>query len=116
MSAEAPPLRIGELAKRAGLTTRTLRYWEELGIVKPIDHLYSGERLYLPAELERVVHIRELQELLGLTLAEIRIVLESEDAVERARNARLAGASTVRRLALLDDAIEAHTPVDREDG
>jgi MerR family transcriptional regulator, repressor of the yfmOP operon len=109
VSAEAVPLRIGELAKRAGLTTRTLRYWEELGIVKPIDHLCSGERLYRPAELERVVHIRELQELLGLTLAEIRIVLESEDAVERARNARLAGASTLRRLALIDDAIEAHT-------
>jgi DNA-binding transcriptional MerR regulator len=102
-------LRIGELAKRAGLTTRTLRYWEECGLVKPTDHRFSGERLYLPTDLERVVHIRELQELLGLTLAEIRIVLESEDAVERARNARIAGAPTARRLALIDDAIEAHS-------
>jgi len=109
MTAEGAQLRIGELAKRAGLTTRTLRYWEELGLVKPTDHRCSGERRYLPAELERVNHIRELQELLGLTLAEIRIVLESEDAVERARNARLAGASIVRRLALIDDAIEAHS-------
>jgi DNA-binding transcriptional MerR regulator len=106
-SAEVP-LRIGEVAKRAGVTTRTLRYWEELGLVKPTDHLFSGERRYLAAELERVAHIRELQELLGLTLAEIRIVLESEDAVERARSARLAGASRSRRLALIDDAIEAH--------
>jgi MerR family transcriptional regulator, repressor of the yfmOP operon len=102
-------LRIGELAKRAGLTTRTLRYWEECGLVKPTDHRFSGERLYLATELERVVHIRELQELLGLTLAEIRIVLESEDAVERARNARISGAPTARRLALIDDAIEAHS-------
>jgi DNA-binding transcriptional MerR regulator len=102
-------LRIGELAKRAGLTTRTLRYWEECGLVKPADHRFSGERLYLASELERVVHIRELQELLGLTLAEIRIVLESEDAVERARNARIARAPTERRVALIDDAIEAHT-------
>jgi DNA-binding transcriptional MerR regulator len=102
-------LRIGELAKRAGLTTRTLRYWEECGLVKPTDHRFSGERLYLPADLERVIHIRELQALLGLTLAEIRIVLESEDAVERARNARLSGAPTERRLALIDDAIDAHT-------
>jgi DNA-binding transcriptional MerR regulator len=102
-------LRIGELAKRAGLTTRTLRYWEECGLVKPTDHRFSGERLYLPADLERVIHIRELQALLGLTLAEIRIVLESEDALERARNARLSGAPTERRLALIDDAIEAHT-------
>jgi DNA-binding transcriptional MerR regulator len=102
-------LRIGELAKRASLTTRTLRYWEECGLVKPTDHRFSGERLYLPADLERVIHVRELQALLGLTLAEIRIVLESEDAVERARNARLAGAPTERRLALIDDAIDAHT-------
>jgi len=101
-------LRIGELAKRAGVTTRTLRYWEEFGLVKPTDHLCSGERRYLPAELERVAHIRELQELLGLTLAEIRIVLESEDAIDRARSARIAGASRARRLALIDDAIEAH--------
>jgi DNA-binding transcriptional MerR regulator len=109
--AEEAPLRIGELAKRAGLTTRTLRYWEELGLVKPTDHRCSGERLYSPTELERVIHIRELQDLLGLTLAEIRIVLESEDAVERVRSARRAGASTKKRLVLLDQAIEAHSRV-----
>jgi DNA-binding transcriptional MerR regulator len=106
---EGVSLRIGELAKRAGVTTRTLRYWEEFGLVKPTDHRDSGERLYSSASLDRVAHIRELQELLGLTLAEIRIVLESEDAVERARSARLVGASRTRRLALLDDAIEAHS-------
>jgi DNA-binding transcriptional MerR regulator len=105
---EGVPLRIGELAKRASVTTRTLRYWEEFGLVTPTDRRESGERLYSSASLERVAHIRELQELLGLTLAEIRIVLESEDAAERARSARRAGASTVRRLALLADAIEAH--------
>jgi MerR family transcriptional regulator, repressor of the yfmOP operon len=109
LDTEGAPLRIGELAKRAGVTTRTLRYWEEFGLVKPTDHLCSGERRYRPAELERVDHIRELQELLGLTLAEIRIVLESEDALERVRSARLAGASRNRRLALIDDAIEAHS-------
>jgi len=109
LSGEVTCLRIGELAKRAGLTTRTLRYWEELGLVTPTDHRYSGERLYSKVELERVGHIRELQDLLGLTLAEIRIVLESEDAVERVRSARIAGASTPRRLALLDQALEAHS-------
>jgi DNA-binding transcriptional MerR regulator len=91
------------------MTTRTLRYWEECGLVKPTaDHLYSGERRYLPVELERVAHIRELQELLGLTLAEIRVVLESEDTVEPARSARLADGSRTRLPAPIDDAIEAH--------
>jgi DNA-binding transcriptional MerR regulator len=109
LSEDSMSMRIGELAKRAGLTTRTLRYWEECGLVKPTDHRFSGERLYSKAQLERVIHIRELQELLGLTLAEIRIVLESEDAVERVRSARQAGASPARRAALLDKAIEAHS-------
>lgn len=105
---EGVPLRIGEVAHLTGLTTRTLRYWEEVGLVAPNDRLCSGERLYSPAEVERVTHVRELQELLGLSLAEIRVVLDSEDAVERARSARRAGASTPRRLALLDQAIEAN--------
>jgi DNA-binding transcriptional MerR regulator len=101
-------LRIGELATRAGVTTRTLRYWGEIGLVKPTSRLGSGERVYSSEELERVIHIRELQELLGLTLAEIQIVLESEDAIERIRKARRASATTARRLELLDNAIESH--------
>ena len=105
---EEARIRIGELATLAGVTTRTLRYWEELNLITPTDHRCSGERVYSSAVVERVMHIRELQDLLGLTLAEIRIVLESEDAVERARQARSTGASTARRLALLESAIEAH--------
>ena len=102
-------LRIGEVARRAGVTTRTLRYWGEIGLVKPSDRRGSGERVYSLEELERVIHVRELQELLGLTLAEIHIVLASEDAVERARRARRANASAVRMLELIDSAIEAHS-------
>jgi DNA-binding transcriptional MerR regulator len=75
--------------------------------LEPVAHR-GGERLYSEAELERVIHIRELQDLLGLTLAEIHDVLASEDAVERARRAARADAPTPKRLRLLDDAIEAN--------
>ena len=101
-------LRIGELAKLTGLTPRTLRYWEELGLLAPHGDRAGGERRYGEAELGRVTHIRELQDLLGLTLAEIRFVLDSEDALERARSARKAGAPTGRRLRLVNDAITAN--------
>jgi len=101
-------LRIGEVAERSGLTTRTLRYWEEIGLLQPVGYRESGERLYSPEELGRVTHIRELQELLGLTLAEIGAVLKSEDALDRARQARHRGAPIVHRLRLLEEAIEAH--------
>ncbi len=105
---EEPRLRIGEMAKQTGLTARTLRYWEEIGLLKPCAHRGSGERLYSLAERERVTHIRELQDLLGLTLAEIHDVLASEDALERARRAARADAPTPKRLRLLADAIDAN--------
>jgi DNA-binding transcriptional MerR regulator len=83
--AVAETFRIGEAAKRTGLTTRTLRYWEELGILGPSMHRDSGERLYTPADVERATRIRELQQLLGFSLAEIRAVLETEDLIEEVR-------------------------------
>ena len=105
---DEPRLRIGEVARETGLTARTLRYWEEIGLLRPFAHRGSGERLYSVAERERVTHIRELQDLLGLTLAEIQDVLASEDTLERARRAARADAPTPRRLRLLADALEAN--------
>jgi DNA-binding transcriptional MerR regulator len=102
------PLRIGEVARETGVTPRTLRYWEEIGLLEPAAYRESGERLYSPAERDRVLHIRELQDLLGLTLAEIQDVLASEDTVERARRAARADAPTPKRLHLLSEAIEAN--------
>ena len=63
--AEPTVLRIGELAQRTGVTTRTLRYWEELGLIRPSGHRGGGERLYLADDMARVTRIRDLQELLG---------------------------------------------------
>jgi len=96
------------MARETGLTARTLRYWEEIGLLEPAAHRGSGERLYSVAERARVTHIRELQDLLGLTLAEIHDVLASEDTLERARRAARADAPTPKRLRLLADAIEAN--------
>jgi DNA-binding transcriptional MerR regulator len=108
VAADEAQLRIGEVAKETGVTPRTLRYWEEIGLLRPVAHRGTGERRYSVTERERVVHIRELQDLLGLTLAEIHDVLASEDALERARRAARADAPTRKRLALLADAIDAN--------
>ena len=47
-AAEAGPVlwRIGEVAKLTGVTTRTLRYWEELGLLQPASRTEGGERVY----------------------------------------------------------------------
>jgi len=105
-------LRIGEVAKLTGLTARTLRYWEELDLLAPSGHRESGERVYLPADLARVSRIRDLQDLLGFSLAEVRAVLEIEDidVLDRVRSELRSGEELTpeRRRELLDEAIAAN--------
>jgi MerR family transcriptional regulator, repressor of the yfmOP operon len=103
--------RIGEVAKLTGVTTRTLRYWEELELLRPSNHGKNGARLYSPADLARVNRIRNLQDLLGFSLAEVGAVLESEeiDVLDRVRSELNAGDLTPsRRRVLLDEAIAAN--------
>jgi MerR family transcriptional regulator, repressor of the yfmOP operon len=108
----AVELRIGEVAKLTGLTTRTLRYWEELGLLAPSGHRESGERVYLPTDLARVSRIRDLQDLLGFSLAEVRAVLDIEDieVLDRVRSELRSGEELTveRRRELLDEAITAN--------
>ncbi len=110
-------LRIGEIAKLTGLTTRTLRYWEELGLIKPSSYRGKGERLYSQTDMARVTRIRDLQELLGFSLAEVRVVLDTEDidVLDRQRSEyRWAetdpdhGPDPEHRRQLLDEAIDAN--------
>jgi DNA-binding transcriptional MerR regulator len=105
-------LRIGEVAKLTGLTTRTLRYWEELGLLSPAGHRDNGERVYLPADMARVSRIRDLQDLLGFSLAEVRAVLEIEDVevLDRVRSEFRSGEELApqRRRELLEEAIAAN--------
>jgi DNA-binding transcriptional MerR regulator len=103
--------RIGEVAKVAGLTTRTLRYWEELGLVCPSSYGSSGERHYSAAEMTRVTRIRDLQRLLGFSLAEVRVVLDTEeiDVLDRVKSEFRSGdPSPTRQRDLLDEAITAN--------
>lgn len=107
-TAEQIPLRIGEVARQTGLTTRTLRYWEQLGLLAPTGRPQGGQRLYSAVDLDRVTRIRELQSLLGLSLAEIRAVLDVDDVVDRLRSALREGAQIDRQRRLLDEAITAN--------
>jgi MerR family transcriptional regulator, repressor of the yfmOP operon len=104
-------LRIGEVAKLTGLTTRTLRYWEELGLISPSGYRGRGERLYSSTDMARVTRIKDLQELLGFSLAEVGVVLDTEDidTLDRVRSElRRGDASPDQRRELLDEAIEAN--------
>jgi DNA-binding transcriptional MerR regulator len=79
--AAARGLRIGELARRAGTTPRTIRYYEEFGLLPEAPERDAGRhRLYGEADVERVGVLLRLKELLGLTLDELRDVVDAEDA------------------------------------
>lgn len=72
-------LGIGEAAAQAGVTERALRYYQEIGLLKPSGHTKGGMRRYSQDDLKRVARIRELQSVLGLNLEEIAVVLHNED-------------------------------------
>jgi MerR family transcriptional regulator, repressor of the yfmOP operon len=80
-------LSIGAAAARAGVTERALRYYQEIGLLNPSAHTKGGMRRYSEADLERVVRIRELQQLLGYNLDEVADVLRNEDRSAQIRAA-----------------------------
>ena len=84
MTAEttAPTLRIGEVAKLVGTTTRTIRYYEEIGLLTGGgEEREAGQhRLYADADVERLREALRLKALLGVSLDELKELLEVEEA------------------------------------
>ena len=81
MSSESGELRIGEVAKLAGTTPRTIRYYEEIGLLPtPGGREPGAHRTYAEADVERLTEVLRLKSLLGLTLEELKEVLEAEEA------------------------------------
>jgi len=100
-------LTIGQAATAAGVTPRTLRYYEELGLLRPSGHSVRGARRYAEVDLARIARIRELQQLMGFNLDEINQILSAEDSLERIRGEYRSGKPTSRRRReLLAEAIE----------
>ncbi len=74
-----PLFRIGALAKRTGFTTKTLRYYEQIGLVRAAERTESGYRLYGEDVLDRLRFVRRSRGL-GLRLDDIKRILEISDA------------------------------------
>lgn len=72
-------LRIGELASRAGVSTRTVDYYTNLGLLTPAERTPGSYRLYDPAAVDRIATIRQL-EAHGVSLDEIATALRTKQA------------------------------------
>src|ERR1700733_5405330 len=81
----AKPLRIGELAELLGTPPRTIRYYEEIGLLPGAEDRAQGKhRAYTEADVERLGEIIRLRDLLGLRLKELSTLLAAEEARARA--------------------------------
>src|SRR4029078_8552558 len=78
-------LKIQEVSAETGLTPRSIRYYEVVGLLEPAGRSEGAYRLYDASDLERVRTIKELRDEAGFSLAQIGQLLEDEAARERNR-------------------------------
>jgi DNA-binding transcriptional MerR regulator len=102
-----PPrlLRIQEVAAATGLTPRSIRYYEEIGLLRPAARSQGAYRLYDPSDLERLGFIRDLRDDAGFSLAEIALLLEDEEARIRDRERFGTTGEPAEKRAILRDLI-----------
>ena len=106
MSVVAERMRIGEVAARTGLTTRTIRYYEEIGLLPGGEERESGRhRIYGEREVERLREALRLKELLGVSLDELRTLLEAEEARAALRDEWHAEPAGERRREILRESL-----------
>ena len=98
--------RIGEVAERVGVTTRTIRYYEELGLLGTAAARTKGaHRLYSEADIARLEELIRLRELLGLSLEELVALAEAEEARAALRDQWAESASDRERARIVKEAI-----------
>ncbi len=104
-------IRISDAATRVGVSARTLRYYEELGLLAPSLYTAGGERRYTPEDLAHLQRILELREVLGMNLEEIREFLALETRLDelratyRATKGATSGKARAEQKATLQEAL-----------
>jgi DNA-binding transcriptional MerR regulator len=100
--------RIGEVAERVGVTTRTIRYYEQLGLLGPEPERSKGaHRLYGEADVARLEELVRLRDLLGLSLEELNALAETGQARAVLRDQWAETTSDAERARI----VEAATPL-----
>jgi MerR family transcriptional regulator, repressor of the yfmOP operon len=98
--------RIGEVAERVGVTTRTIRYWEELGLLGTAARSKGAQRLYAEADVKRLEELIWLRDLLGLSPDELVKLAEAQEARAALRDQWEESASDRERAEIVTAAIE----------
>ena len=96
---------IGEAAQRAGVSTRTLRYYQELGLLTPSGASPGGNRRYSETDVARLLRILELRNVMGFDLERIGDILGAEDRLAELRDEVQRGISRKRHQQIIREAI-----------
>lgn len=108
-------MHIGEVAARTDLSLRSLRHWEEVGLLRPSGRSSGGFRLYTESDVEKILVIRRMKPL-GFTLEQMS---EAMRDIERLRDPSAARShpDAHRRLAdLIAEAVERRNKLERQLG
>jgi MerR family copper efflux transcriptional regulator len=111
-----PTMQIGEVAERIGLSLRTIRYYEEVGLITPSARTPGGFRLYTEHDAVRLQVVKDMKPL-GFSLDEMRDllgVLDRLDGVDEAGTTPEEREALLERLAMFRVAADARTDALRE--
>ena len=97
---------IDQVAAQTGLTKRTLRYYEEMGLLPPTGRTEGNYRRYSDEDIQRLEHIKKLRDLLGFSLADIRSMLEVDEERGLLKEANRLETDAAAKIARLDRADE----------
>lgn len=102
-------LRIDAVAQRTGLTKRTIRYYEEIGLVAPSGRSEGNYRLYTEADVLRLQRIQRMKQSAGFSLSEILEMLDAESVRDRIRERYRSVDDRDERVRMLDESISVLT-------
>ena len=105
--------RIQDVADEVGLTTRAIRYYEEMGLLTPAARTEGSHRLYDATDVERLRSIQALRDDAGFSVHDIARMLEDQDHLARARTAFASAQGPLERLRIAQEGLAR---VDRQVG
>jgi DNA-binding transcriptional MerR regulator len=96
---------IGAVGREVGLTPRAIRYYEEMGLLRPAVRVKGADRLFDASDRQRLHEIKRLREVIGFSLAEIAEILDTDTIREHLRSRFQATSDPTIRVQVLREAI-----------
>lgn len=113
LGAEATVMQIGEVAARTELSLRSLRHWEDVGLLRPSGRTEGGFRLYTEADVEKVLVIRRMKPL-GFTLEQMSAAMRDIETLRDPIAVNQHAAARERLDSLLADAAGRREKLERQ--